>query len=91
MKGISVLSALALIADIAVIDRFSISKNLCSYLRTAPAVEKSNEKTIIKLVNKFSRKLSLKFLVQSILHFRNNNLELYQWYEKKCPFIKKEN
>ena len=36
MKGISVFTAVALIADIAEIERFEKSKQLTSYLRSAP-------------------------------------------------------
>ncbi len=53
-KGISVLSALAIMADICYIKRFPNKKHLCSYLRSAPAVESSNEITKIKKTNKFS-------------------------------------
>ena len=36
IKGFSPLTATALMADIATIDRYSSSKRFCSYLRTAP-------------------------------------------------------
>jgi len=73
IKGISVLSALALVADIADVERFPNAKHLCSYLRSAPSVESSNDVTRIKSTNKLSRKLSMTFLTQSISHFKNTS------------------
>jgi transposase len=89
IKGISIITALALIADIADIHRFSTAKKLCSYLRSAPVVESSNEVTIIKRTNKFSRKLSMSFLSQGITHFKSGNPELKRWYEFKAQNAKK--
>jgi transposase len=53
MKGISVIMDLALVADISTISRFQNSKHLTSYLRSAPSVDSSNEKTIIGKENFF--------------------------------------
>ena len=47
MRGISVFTAIAIIADIITVKRFSNSKKFASYLRSTPKVESSNEKTII--------------------------------------------
>ena len=57
IKGISVLTALALIADIGDIKRFPNAKHLCSYLRSAPSVESSNMVTKIKKTNRFAAQL----------------------------------
>lgn len=89
IKGISVLSALAIIADIAQINRFPNAKHLCSYLRSAPSVESSNAITKVKSTNKFSRKLSMTFLTQSVAHFKNTNPSLKSWYEFKTKTVKK--
>ena len=80
MKGVSVLTAIAIIADIATIDRFPNSKHFTSYLRSAPGVDSSNETT---RTTKFGRKLSVSLLSQSLNHFRNSNLKLNRWYNKK--------
>ncbi len=82
-KGISVLSALAIMADICDIKRFPNKKHLCSYLRSAPAVESSNEITKIKKTNKFSRKLAMGFITQSVAHIKKANPGLNKWYTKK--------
>ena len=73
MKGISVMTAIALIADIADIKRFPNSKHLASYLRSAPSVDRSNEVTKIGKTNKYARKLSISLISQSVLHFLNAN------------------
>jgi transposase len=83
MKGISVIMALAIIADVADIKRFSNSKNLTSYLRSAPSVDSSNELTRIGKTNKFGRKLSITLLTQSVLHFRKADAHLDNWYKAK--------
>jgi len=83
IKGFSVITSLALISDIADINRFSNEKKLCSYLRTAPRIDSSNNKDKIGHVNKNSRTLTLNFLTQSILHFRSGSKKLDAFYTKK--------
>ena len=83
MKGISVFTAVALIADIAEIERFDNSKHLTSYLRSAPGVDSSNENIRNLRTNKFGRKLSVTLLSQSLNHFRDSNPKLNRWYKKK--------
>jgi transposase len=55
MKGVSVLTAAAIMADIVSVDRFTNSKHFMSYLRIAPRVESINEKAIIKDTNNAGR------------------------------------
>lgn len=83
MRGISILTALALIADIGEISRFSSSKKLCSYLRSAPGIDSSNETTRILSTNKQSRKLAISFVVQALAHFKTTNPKIKSWTEKK--------
>ena len=83
IRGISVITALALIADISDIGRFSNSKNLASYLRSTPKVDSSNETNKSLSTNKFGRKLSITLLSQSLNHFRDGNPKLNKWYTKK--------
>ena len=89
IKGISILTALALIADIGDIKRFPNAKHLCSYLRSAPSVESSNNTTRVKSTNKFSRKLSMCFLTQEVAHFKNSIPPLKTWYDHKTKSVKK--
>ena len=89
MTGISVITAVAVVADVSDIARFSNSKHFASYLRSAPRVESSNDKTIIKSTNKAGRKLSITLLSQSLNHFRDSNENLCNFYEKAKVFKKK--
>lgn len=68
IKGISVFIAIAIMTDIADINRFETDKKLCSYLRSAPSIEESNETTKMGPVNKQSRKLAITMLMQGIHH-----------------------
>ena len=83
MKGISVFTAIALIADISEIKRFKSSKKLSSYLRSAPGVDISNETVRNLRTNNLGRKLSITLISQSLNHFRDSNLKLKKWYEGK--------
>jgi transposase len=89
MSGISVITAIAIIADVVDISRFRNSKHFASYLRSAPRVESSNDKTIIKSTTKAGRKLSITLLSQSLNHFRDSNEKLNHWYDKLSVFKKK--
>ena len=88
MKGISIITAIAIIADIAEIKRFPNSKHFCSYLRSAPGVDSSNDSTRITKTTRFGRKLSVTFLSQSLNHFRDSNKKLNRWYNKKVEIQK---
>jgi len=89
MTGISVITAIAIIADVSDVSRFKNSKHFASYLRSAPRVESSNDKTIIKSTTKAGRKLSITLLSQSLNHFRDNNKELTRFYERTSIYKKK--
>jgi transposase len=82
MKGISVLTAIALIADIATVTRFPHAKEFASYLRSAPGVDASNEIHRSLGTNKQGRKLSVTLLSQSLNHFRDGNPKINKWYDK---------
>jgi transposase len=88
MKGLSVFTA-AVMSDIVSIDRFPNAKHFTSYLRSAPRVESSNEKTIIKSTNKAGRKLSIVLLSQSLNHFRDANPKLSAWNDRLATYKKK--
>ncbi len=83
MKGISVIMALAIIADVADVKRFPNAKNMSSYLRSTPSVDSSNNSNRIGKTNKFGRKLSITMLTQSVLHFRKADARLDDWYTTK--------
>lgn len=83
MSGISILTAIVLIADIADIKRFSNAKKLSSYLRSSPKIDSSNETVKTRGTNKCGRKHSLSMLAQSCNHFIKTNDRLNRWYNKK--------
>lgn len=83
MTGISVITALALIADIGDISRFPNSKKLTAYLRSAPGINSSNENMVIKRTSKFGRKLSISLLTQGYTHFKNDHPGLNSWISQK--------
>lgn len=89
MTGVSVITAIAIIADVVEVSRFRNAKHFASYLRSAPRVESSNEKTIIKSTTKAGRKLSITLLSQSLNHFRDNNKTLSNFYERASIYKKK--
>lgn len=89
MKGISVITAIALIADISDLSRFTNSKKLASYLRSAPGIDSSNETVRLLSTNKMGRKLSVTLLSQSLNHFRDSNVKLRIWYQTKIEQGKK--
>ena len=69
IKGFSCLTATALMADIACVDRFPSAKKFCSYLRTAPRISASNKTLHLGSVNKQGRTLTCTLLTQSVTHF----------------------
>jgi transposase len=89
MKGISVFTAIAIIADIISVDRFKNSKAFTSYLRSAPKVSNSNTSVSIKGTNKKGRKLSATLLTQSLNHMLDASPKLSRWYTKKTEQKKK--
>jgi len=89
MKGISILTAIALIADISELKRFKNSKKFSSYLRIASGVDSSNETIRNLSTKKIGRRLSITLLSQSLNHFRDSNLKIKKWYENKIDQGKK--
>jgi transposase len=83
MKGISVVTAIAIIADIGTVERFQNSKHFTSYLRSAPGIDSSNENQRITRTTKFGRELSVVLLSQALNHFRDSNPKLNRWCDKK--------
>lgn len=82
IKGISVFTAIAIMTDIATVDRFETAKKMCSYLRSAPSINESNETTKMGPVNKQSRKLALTMLVQGIHHAYRSSAYLFNIFNR---------
>ena len=88
MKGISVFTAIAIIADIISVDRFKDAKSFTSYLRSAPRVESSNTTTHMKGTNKKGRKLSATLISQSLNHMLAGSPKLNRWYMRLTQYKK---
>jgi transposase len=88
MKGVSVFTAAAIIADIIDVGRFKDSKHFTSYLRSAPKVANSNSSTSIRGTNKKGRKLSSTLLTQSLNHMLDSSLKLRKWYDRLTEYKK---
>lgn len=71
IRGISILTAIAIMSDVIDIRRFPSVRKFCAYLRTTPRVKGSNKKSKVKNTNKQSRTITCSFLSQSVIHFRN--------------------
>ena len=89
MKGISVFTAAAIIADISSVDRFKNSKHFTSYLRSAPRVSNSNTSEKTKGTNKKGRKVASTLITQSLTHMLNASRRLSRWYENQTAYKKK--
>lgn len=82
IKGFSPLTAIALMSDVVDIERFPNVKKFCAYLRTAPKVKSSNDKTVIGSTNRYSRSLSCTLMSQSVTHFAKTTGHLANFYER---------
>ena len=81
IKGISVFTAIAIMTDIADINRFESAKKLCAYLGLCPTIDSSNKSTKMGGINRQSRKLTRTILCQSVIHFYNAS-SYYREYSK---------
>ena len=86
IKGLSVFAAIAIIADIATIKRFQNSKHFASYLRSAPGVDSSNERTRNLVTNKCGRRYSITLISQALNHFRDSNPKINRWYNRVTEY-----
>jgi transposase len=82
IKGISVYMAIGIMSDVVDVHRFPSVKRFCSYLRSAPKVDSSNQTTRIGRINRQARKLSMNLLIESINHFRLCD-KYAQFYDRK--------
>ena len=89
MKGISVFTAIAVIADIIEVNRFKSSKAFTSYLRSAPRVSNSNTSNPTLGTNKKGRKLAATLVTQSLNHVLSASPKLNRWYEHLTQLKKK--
>ena len=82
IKGISAYMAIGIMSDVVDVNRFSNVKRFCSYLRSAPKVDSSNQTTRIGRINRQARKLSMNLLIESMTHFKSCE-KFAKFYDKK--------
>lgn len=82
IKGFSPFTAIALMSDVVDINRFPSVKKFCTYLRTAPRVKSSNDKTVIGPTNRYSRSLTCTLMAQSVEHFATAGEHLTTFYAR---------
>lgn len=83
IRGISPFLAIAIMTDIADINRFPSAKKLCSYLRTAPRIDASGSKEHVGKVNKQSRTLTASLMTESVKHFVDSSEQMHRFYFEK--------
>jgi transposase len=87
ISGISVFIALAIIADIGTVHRFPNAKKFCSYLRSAPGIDSSNEISRNLHTMKAGRKQALTLLTQSLVSIVKEDSPYSRWFLTLKPRI----
>jgi len=82
IRGVSAFLAIAIMTDVATVDRFKTAKQFCSYLRTAPSIKGSNDTTHLGKVNKRSRVLACSLMTQSVIHLQGANAHFKDFYNR---------
>ena len=83
IKGITPLSALAFISDIADLSRFTSARKVTAYLGLVPLVKSSGDRIFHGNIIRASRSLTRTLLTQSVQHIVNSNPDLNKWYHCK--------
>jgi len=81
VKGVTPFLALAFLADVGDIKRFSSSRKFNAYLGVVPTVKSSGGKTRLGSINKQSRNLSRSLFTQIVPHFANSAGHLNEFFE----------
>ena len=80
LKGITPLSALGFLADVADIKRFRTLRKMNAYLGLVPRVKESGGRSRAGHINRASRGLTRTLLTQSVCHIANASPELGRYY-----------
>lgn len=83
IKGITPLTALAFISDVADLSRFSSVRKLTAYLGLVPLTKSSGGKTYYGHIMKTSRSITRTLLTQSLPHILQSHHALDTWYQAK--------
>ena len=80
VRGITPLSALAFLADVADVERFRTLRKMNAYLGLVQKVRESAGKSKPGHINRASRNLTRTILTQSVLHFAQASPQLGRYY-----------
>ena len=80
VRGITPLSALAFLADVADIERFRTLRKMNAYLGLVQKVRENGGKSKPGHINRASRSLTRTLLTQSVLHFADASPQLKRYY-----------
>ena len=80
VRGITPLSALAFLADVADVERFKTLRKMNAYLGLVQKVRESGGKSKPGHINRASRSLTRTILTQSVLHFAQASPQLGRYY-----------
>ena len=80
VRGITPLSALAFLADVADIERFRTLRKMNAYLGLVQKLRESGDKSKSGHINRASRSLTRTLLTQSVLHFAQASPQLRNYY-----------
>jgi len=80
IRGMSPLTALAFLADVADIRRFKTLRKMNAYLGLVPRVKESGGKSRTGHINRESRQLTRTLLTQSVMHFADASPYLRSYY-----------
>ena len=80
VKGITPLSALAFLADVADFERFKTLRKMNAYLDLVQKVRESGGKSKPGHINRASRSLTRTILTQSVIHFAQASPQLGRYY-----------
>jgi transposase len=82
VRGITPLSALAFLADVADIERFRTLRKMNAYLGLVQKVRESGGKSKPGHINRASRSLTRTLLTQSVMHFADASPQLRRYYSE---------
>jgi transposase len=81
IKGITPLTALAFLADVADVTRFKKVRNMNAYLGLVPKIKSSGNRSSSGHINRASRKLTRTILTQSLIHAMDASPRFRSFYD----------
>ena len=82
IRGITPLTSLAFLADVADIHRFKTVRKMNSYLGLVPKLRESGSRSHSGHINRASRKLTRTILTQSLIHITDASFDFRYYYDE---------